>query len=323
MAWVWCAQRGRSNLPLLLAILLCLCSACAPFSRGPDDAQMAEIQTPTSSVYDRALAAYDEGRFNDALALLTPLLQSNPSAGALNLRGMIRQQQGDHATAIDDFSQALASDRTFVESLNNRALSYQALNQLDLAEADYRTAIAQEATLGPAHYNLGILLYTDGRLPEAVAALEQAVNHLPNDGDAWFQLGLAYDRHNQPEAAIDAFGQAIAIEQGFDDQSYYLRGILLLEIDRPAEAEADFDEAIVKGLRNADTLFYRGLARYAQSRLEEAATDFNEALTYDPRFADAHYYLSYTYAQLGDQDAARNHAQAALELDPPSLEESP
>ena len=43
----------------------------------------------------------------------------------------------------------------------------------------------------------------------------------------------------------------------------------------------------------------------------------------DANHADAHYYLSYTYAQLGDQDAARDHAQTALELDPPTAKESP
>ena len=190
-------------------------------------------------------------------------------------------------------------------------------NELEHAVVAFTEAIELDPEFGLAHYNLGTFLYGQHEYARAIEHLNRATELASEDSDIWFQLGLAYDRADQPVDAIAAFSRAIEIDQGFDDRSFYLRGIIYAEQGSFKEAEADFDEAIRKGLRNADTLFYRALMRYYQEEYQAALDDLVEALTYRPQSPEINYYLGFVYAQLGDQDKARGYVQKALELDPP------
>lgn len=270
------------------------------------------------SAYDQALFAYIRGDFTLALNMIDRMIhEDSATAEVHNLRGTIHQQQENHQAAIGDFTQAIALDGRCADCFNNRALSYQVLEDVESAEADLVQALEIDPTLGMAYYNLGSLRYSEEEFEAAISLLEEAAQLETEDSDVWFQLALAYDRTNQIEKAVDALTTAIAIDQGFDDRSFYLRGIFYAELGEWTQAEHDFEQALSRGLRNGETLFYRGLARYYQEDLQGALTDMQEAIAYEPELADAHYYLSYIHARLGNQDLARDHAQIALDLDPP------
>lgn len=269
--------------------------------------------------YEKALLQYRSQSFEEALVTLDKAIAAgSETAEIYNLRGMTLQQLERPDAALDDFSRAISINPLHAESLNNRGFAHQLRGEEAEAEADFVKAIEADPSLAQAHYNMGFLLYIRGEYSRAIEYLTQATELNPEDSDAWLQLGLAYGRANQPEQATVAYTRVIEIEQGFDDQAYFLRGIALADQAAFAEAEADFDKAVSRGLRNADTLFYRGLMRYHLDRLDEALSDFTETISYEPRHTEAYYYRSFIQARLGNQDEARADAQKALELDPPA-----
>lgn len=300
---------------LATSILLVACMGAQNEQQSRAENQM----TPQNinSEYEQAVQAYWQGEYDTALNHVSKQIDRNASAELYNLQGSIYQQLGDHETAVASFDQAINLNNQFADSYNNRGLSWQMLAEDERAEADFRQAIAIEPTMAIAHYNLALLQYGRAEYAEAAVQLQEVVRLSPDDSDAWFQLGLTYDRLDQAEAAIVALTQSIEIDQGFDDQAFFLRGVIYAENGDFALGEADFNEAIRKGLRNAETLFYRGLMRYYLENYQLAVEDLQEAIVYEPQFADAYYYLSFTYARLGDEQKARQYAQRALELDPP------
>lgn len=308
-------------LSIVLVILLVSTGCDSTQSGGSDPASEApteEAEETMPSEYEKAVQAYRAEDYETALSTIQNAIAAHQATPQMfNLQGTIYQQMDEQNSAIESFTQAIENASNYADSYNNRALSRQILGDEVGAEADFRRAIELDPDLGLAYYNLGILLYSRHDYEQAVTHLEKASSLIPADSDLWFQLGLAYDRANRPEDAIRAFSHVIDIEQGFDDQSYYLRGIIHAEQGNIEQAEADFDEAIRKGLKNADTLFYRGLMRYYREAYDLALEDLREAVSYEPYHADAHYYLSFTYARMGDQENARQHAQNALDLDPP------
>lgn len=308
---------------LMVVLLIALFSAACTTDQSDTQTSSSEmpegeLEEKMPSEYEQAVQAYRDSDYAAALDHVNAAIVNEPvTVEMYNLQGSIYQQMDDQETAVKSFTNAIELDANHADSYNNRALSRQALGDEEGAESDFRKAIQLDQSFGLAHYNLGILLYAKMDYSGANAELEEATRLLPTDSDVWFQLGLTYDRIGQADNAIHAFSQTIDIEQGFDDQSYYLRGILYAEQGNYEQAEADFNEAIKKGLRSADTLFYRGLMRYYREDYPAALEDLKQAVDYEPQNAEAHYYLSFIYARLDDQVRAREHAQKALELDPP------
>lgn len=74
------------------------------------------------SNYDRAEALVRQGDFDEGIAILRPLLASEPrNLKALNLLGIALTQKGDLAAANSEFSQALELDPKFYPALENLA----------------------------------------------------------------------------------------------------------------------------------------------------------------------------------------------------------
>lgn len=305
----------------IIIFLIVLCTAC-----GSQPSTRDKTGSGPTDRMDEAIREYKRGDLLSAQKLLDEIMQGGlQTASVWNLQGSIFQQQDQHEAALKSFNQALALDPVFADAYNNRALSQRILGDDAAAEADFREAIRLNPDFGLAHYNLAVLLHEKYEYAQALAELQLAAQLLPQDSDIWFQLGLTADRNNQPDLAIQSFTKAIEIDQGFDDQSFYMRGIVFGEIGDFQKAELDFDRVIQMGLRNAETLFYRGLMRYYRENYQGALDDFREALRYAPQDVDTLYYLSFTCARTGDVDCARDFAQKALDMDPlvESVNESP
>lgn len=309
---------------LAIFLIVFFVYGCVTPQSSSTDSNLHRPPTDPPSLYQRALSSYRAGAFQQARELLDALLpQTQPTAELYNLSGLIHQHLGQHTRAIADFERALKLDPRYAQSYSNRAVSREALGDLALAKADFDMALKVDPKHVTAYYNLAIVHYLEGDYAAAVKHLEQATQLAPDDSDSWFQLGLAYDRLGDLDRTILAFSRVIEIEQGFDDEAFLWRGLAYLEKGQFTSAEADFSNAIAKGLRTRDTLFYRGLARYYLQRDAEALVDFDDALAYAPKDAESYYYKSYIYARRGDQDKARAAAQKALELDPPADASTP
>lgn len=83
---------------------------------------------------------------------------------------------------------------------------------------------------------LGKLLRRKGQLDQAVKHLSQAIDHFPDWGEPYIELGRTYHERRQYDLALQTFQQAIAIAPG-DPHPYYQAGMTLKETKDYPNAE--------------------------------------------------------------------------------------
>jgi tetratricopeptide (TPR) repeat protein len=149
--------------------------------------------------------------------------------------------------------------------------------------------------------NLARVYYTEGRLDEAVAAIERADKYTEPSAPKWTmnwltglinaqQGRLEFAAQNYRECLNDRSEQAIA--RGFDfSKDYEVRALL---------GQTLYDLADRK----------RGEERTAL--LKEAVTEFEKILLLDSEHLGAHYRLAAIYGLLGDKEKAEKHRKLHL-----------
>jgi tetratricopeptide (TPR) repeat protein len=129
--------------------------------------------------------------------------------------------------------------------------------------------------------NLGVILTLKGRVPAAVAHLQEAVSQAPRSPEAHNNLGLALATQGRRVEAIEHYRRALAL--------------------RPRYPEAHNN---------------LGLALAREGDTDGALVHFREALAVRPAYAEAHSNLGAELAQRGDAAGALHHLVEALRLQP-------
>ncbi len=74
------------------------------------------------------------------------------------------------------------------------------------------SAISADPRYGPAHNNLGLLQFDDGKLYEAVLSFERARELMPADPAVYYNLGLALEKAGRKKQALELYWQAVEID---------------------------------------------------------------------------------------------------------------
>lgn len=93
------------------------------------------------------------------------------------------------------------------------------------------------------------------------------------------------------------------------------RGIVFLEENKPAQAMADFEEAVRLNPTYPAAYAYRGEASKATGQLARALEDYDKAISLDDASSDLYAYRGDIHLKLGERDKARADFQAALKLE--------
>jgi len=185
----------RRITPLLAAMGLAGCAAIAePMQYMRDSvAKVAEALTPAASAPD---AAPDATRVAAAPspAASAAALAPAPVAAPLIVEPPV---DGQAQAAFDQARRALRAGR------------------IDEAERGFRAVADKHPELGGAQANLGLIYRQQGKLPEAVAAMEKAVLAGPKQPVFHNQLGVTYRHAGQFTKAKDAYERAIALDPNY------------------------------------------------------------------------------------------------------------
>lgn len=87
--------------------------------------------------------------------------------------------------------------------------------RIDDAERGFRALAGKHPELGGAQANLGLIYRQQGKLPEAVAAMEAAVKASPRQPVFHNQLGITYRQAGQFTKAKDAYERAISLDPNY------------------------------------------------------------------------------------------------------------
>jgi tetratricopeptide (TPR) repeat protein len=146
--------------------------------------------------------------------------------------------------ALRAFQRVLDLDPHDVKAENNLGLIFESSAQPDAAIDSYTKAIDwDQRSPHPSeqpYVNLGSLLLEQGRIEEAISALEKSVALAPNDGFCRLKLGTVYLRAGKLEAAQRELEKATSLEPD-NPAAHYQLGKLYKQIRETDRAKAEFD----------------------------------------------------------------------------------
>ena len=166
-----------------------------------------------------------------------------------------------------------------VERLFKQGETAEAVRNNSQAETIWREILRVEPNNGKAYNNLGNALRRQGKLAEALAAHQKALQLNHNDAEAYVGIGNVLNAQGKPEEAL----------------AYHKKALQL----NPKLAIA------YNGLGNA---------LYNQEKLEEAVAAFQKAIELDPKYAGAYNNLGNALSDQKKLDAAISKYKTALSL---------
>jgi tetratricopeptide (TPR) repeat protein len=198
------------------------------------------------------------------------------------------------------------------------------------AETFWRAVVAANPGCGQAHFILGDCLTDEGRLDEAIAQYQQALEILPGYAYAHNNLGNALCRKDRLPEAMAHYRKALELQPDLAWANCNL-GVIYLEQGQVDEAIAEFQQALQTGLLmfNKPMFAPAGVAKIhsflarallRKGRGEEALTQYREALALQPELAEAHYQLAAALQSQHQPDEASRHYREAIRLKPDWVE---
>ncbi|MBS1791956.1 MAG: tetratricopeptide repeat protein [Acidobacteria bacterium] len=221
--------------------------------------------------------------------------------------GRIKVAAGDRAAAAEHFKKAIeqfpeygAAHYALGLALRNLGQTTQAQEHLALSQKfkDLRpplndpllTAIAELNVSGSELLKRGVLFDSAGKLPEAIADHERAIEANPQLVQAHINLISLYARNGQFEKAEKQYQAANAINPNMAD-SHYNYGVMLTMQQRYGEAATAFERSLQLDPFNAEAHHNYGAMIEREGRLDEAAEHFRRAIEIKPGHRMAHFHL--------------------------------
>lgn len=269
------------------------------------------MQSPApAQTLARALSSLKQGRLQEAESLCRSSLASSPrDAEALHLLGLVIKQAGRAAEAEELLRQSTALAPARADFHANHANLLRALGRPRDAERAYRTALQADQRFRPARLGLARLLAEHGHHAQSEAECRALIAANARDAEAWSALGAAL-RSVQPESAVAAFRQALAIDPRYALARHHL-GTLLTQLGEPETALAELDLAAQAGLRRPELCHARAQVLVELGRLDDAEAALVEGLALAPGHVDAQTALGRLRFMRGESDPFRQ-MQAAL-----------
>jgi predicted TPR repeat methyltransferase len=182
--------------------------------------------------------AHQQGRSDEAVALIEKSLRLGPDADAYSNLGIVHQSAGRLDEAIAAYRHAIAVAPHHSNAHSNLGVLFRVTGQPEDAEAAYRAAIALDPGHVDAWTNLGILLNSLKRTGEAAACYSKAITLRPTHRDARKLLALAHCTLGEFEQARQILETWLAEDPGDPIARHMLAACTGREV--PARASNDF-----------------------------------------------------------------------------------
>lgn len=188
------------------------------------------------------------------------------------------------------------------------------VQDMDLSPAAAAAPVAVAApTADPSitAYNEGAALANEGKLPEAIAKIEEAVAAKPDLTSGYEALARLYVRTKDYPKAIDRANKVLAIDTDNMDMNHILFESYTATGDKAKAAE--FKKKLPA---NPHQLFNDAAKLINASKDADAEPLLKQAIAADEKFSNAYYELGMIYVRAGKNADAKTNLQKYLELDP-------
>ena len=200
-------------------------------------------KTAVADLFASALTEHRAGRLEQAWSQYHAVLQREPNHfDARHLLGVIAQQRGQPARAVELISAAIKISPHSPAAHNNLGVAHLALQQTPQALQSFDCALALQPDHSDALFNRGNALLALRRLNEAVDSFRAVIALDAGHAGAYNNLGNTLLELGQAQQAIEAFDRCLALQPDLADVQYN-RGDALNALRRYEEAVASFEAA--------------------------------------------------------------------------------
>ncbi len=164
-----------------------------------------------------------------------------------------------------------------------------------------------------AHNGLGIALFEEQKIDEAIHHYNEGIRLDPRYADIYNNRGLAYAELGQRQRAIEDYNQAIRLKKNFSD-GYYNRGNSYSKLGQYQYAIDDYNEAIRIRSDHAESYYNRGVNYSALGKYKQAIKDYSEVIRIKPDYAEAYYDRGVAYGEIGQYQQAINDYHETIRI---------
>jgi predicted O-linked N-acetylglucosamine transferase (SPINDLY family) len=207
---------------------------------------------------------------------------------------------------------ATAEDAT---ALYQRANRLKDDGRLGEALANYDRAIELKPDHAYAYCNRGVVLERLDRWDEARDSYERAIAIAPDDAVAHYNRGTVLRKLGKLDEALASYTRALELKADYAECHCNL-GILLTELKRWDGAMASLDRAIALNPDFAAAYLHRGKLSALLHEDQRAIADFDRVAALDPLCADAHESRAHALIRLQRYEEAIASGERAGELKP-------
>jgi Flp pilus assembly protein TadD len=179
----------------------------------------------------------------------------------------------------------------------------------------WRDTLAKNPDCWLAHNNLGIYLYREGHIKEAIDHYHKAIQINPDRYDTYYSLGAALADEGRLDEAIENYRIAIRLNP---DYAYAFNnlGNALAAKGLWEEAARSYRRAVQLMPTYSTALNNLGVALAAQGKYDESIQSYRRAMQFNPKNSGPYLNLGITLGQMGRTREAVTQYREALKLDP-------
>ena len=157
-----------------------------------------------------------------------------------------------------------------------------------------------------------------GETWKCIRWMERVTSLDPEDPDAFYQLGIAYEKNKDFEAAIQAYKRVIKLKSDHA-KAHYRTGMLYLAKQEYKTAVEQLKKALRIEPDSAEVNFRLGVAHDRLQEYEKAISFFSKAVEINPNFLRVYKNMALTYDSMGKHKEAMECLKRALELEEMSV----
>jgi TolB-like protein/DNA-binding winged helix-turn-helix (wHTH) protein/Flp pilus assembly protein TadD len=228
------------------------------------------------------------------------------------------RQPAENAQARELYRKAIAIDPSFARAYAGLAMTHaieprlggpaDARSSIDRAMEIAESARLIDPDLAEVHWALGFIHAQARRHPEAIAALQRAVEINPSFADAYALMGGVHTYLGQPAKSIPLLRTAMRLDPAAGYLYYLLLGRAYLFQGDVEQALINLREAVARNPADVETHVFLAAALVQGGNLRAAQWEVEEIRTLQPGFSLATWLAEYPLAS----EALRQRLRALL-----------
>ena len=251
-------------------------------------------------LFSRAKKLIKKGQFDEAKKIYEDILESSPSSKEAKI-GLLELNQNNENKPNRNQLEAIVD-------LHKTGQFQKALSVIDDLIRTYDN--------DPFLFNIkGSCLCETGDLNASIVSFEKAIALKPDYAEALFNLGVAHQKLNQPEMAIESYEKALSIQHAYPRVHHNL-GIIFYIKGQFNSAIKSFEWAVAYSPNYSEAYYSLGLAFQKNRQFEEAKNHFEKAISVNPNYAQVYESLGILCETINLQNEAVGYFEKALKVNP-------